>query len=257
MASMTKDPGELLFERYLAEHGGEILAYEPDLGTSKRPDYLVRVAGQEVVVEVKSFDTQLRLPVPGPGGFVPGPPFNAVRKKITVAAEQLKGISPYPLVVVLANPGHLPLPLSANQMIAAMYGDHEVTFTDDGLQWRTGRNGRLHVDEPDGTVRGNHPYLSAVAVLRCTDAADAWATAWLQRDGGSHPNVFAAYTAALTRAEQSGVHGDTVSLDVFETVSEAAVPLPRNVFTGPTDTRWGRISEGRYGPLVPPAETSR
>jgi hypothetical protein len=257
MASMTKDPGELMFERYLAKHGGEILAYEPDLGTRKRADYLVRVAGQEVVVEVKSFDTQLPLPVPGSGGFVPGPPFNAVRKKITVAAEQLKGITSRPLVVILANPQHLPLPLSANQMIAAMYGDHEVTFTDDGLQWRAGRNGRLHVDEPDGTVRGNHPYLSAVAVLRCTDAADALAVAWLQQDDGRYPNPLAAYTAALARAEQAGVHGDTVSLDVFETVSEAAVPLPRTVFTGPTDTRWGRISEGRYGPLVLPAQTGR
>ena len=208
-------------------------------------------------MEVKSFNTQLPVPAPGTSGFVPGPPYNAVRKKITVGAEQLKGISPYPLVVVLANPLHLPLPLSGPQMVAVMYGDHEVTFTDDGIQWQSGRNGRLHVDEPDETVRGNHPYLSAVAVLRCTDAADAWAAAFLQQDDGSYPNVLAAYTAALTRAGQAGFHGETIRLDVFETVSEAAVPLPRTVFAGPTDRRWGRISEGRYGPLTPPEQAGR
>jgi hypothetical protein len=37
MVSMSTDPGELLFERYLAEHG-RIPAYEPDLGTRKRLD---------------------------------------------------------------------------------------------------------------------------------------------------------------------------------------------------------------------------
>lgn len=252
---MRSDPGELLFERYLAERGAEILAYEPDLGTRKRPDYLIRMGGHEVVVEVESFNTAAPVPVAGAGGFV-RPPFKAVRNKITAGAEQLKGITSYPLVVVLANPQNLPLPLSANQMIAAMYGDQEVTFTDDGLTWRTGRNGRLHVDEPDGTMRGNHPYLSAVAVLRVTYAADGWATAFLQQNDGRYPNVLAAFTAALTRAAQDNAHHDAVSLDVFETVSAAAVPLPEAVFNGSTDSRWGKIREGRYGRRpVPPTAT--
>ncbi|MGH3589631.1 MAG: hypothetical protein ACRDQV_14175 [Pseudonocardiaceae bacterium] len=246
---MTTDPAELLFERYLAEHGYEVLSYEVDLGTRKRPDYLIRVGGHEVVVEVESFNTQLRQP--GPGGFVALPDLKVVRRKITAGAEQLKGIGKYPLVVLLVNPQRLPLPLASDQMIAAMYGNQVVTFTDDGLQWRTGRNGRLRVDEPDGSVRGNHPYLSAVAVLRCSYAEDAWATAWLRQRGTEYTNAVAAYAQALTRAERAGLHGEAVSLDVFETVSEAAVALPRVVFDGPTDTRWGKISEGQYGPLKP------
>jgi hypothetical protein len=44
MAVMASDPGEALFERYLKAGGHNILAYEPDLGTAKRPDYVVRVA---------------------------------------------------------------------------------------------------------------------------------------------------------------------------------------------------------------------
>jgi len=54
MASTSHDPGELLFERYLAENGCTF-EHEPDLGVSTRPDYLVHRDGAEVVCEVKSF----------------------------------------------------------------------------------------------------------------------------------------------------------------------------------------------------------
>jgi len=249
MAAVTDDPGELLFERYIAQHGGEILAKEPDLGTRKRPDYLIRLAGHEIVVEVKSFNAT--VPVPQPGRTEASPsPFTSVRKKIMDGAAQLKGISPYPLMVVLANPRNLPLPLSANQMIAAMYGDPEATVTEDGLWWRTGGNGRLHVEEPDGTVRGHHPYVSAVGVLRGATTADAAAAVILNQGDGRHTNVLDAFTTAVTQAEPGGVEGDAVSIDVFETVSTPAVPLPADVFCGPADTRWGKISEGRYGRRV-------
>ena len=45
----------------------------------------------------------------------------------------------------------------------------------------TDRNGRLHVTQHDGSVRGNHPYLSATAVLRQSFTEDAHATAMLAR----------------------------------------------------------------------------
>ena len=62
MVTMTTDPGEALFRRYLKDHHFDVLAYEADLGTPKRPDFLVRAAGQEVVIEVEAFDTP---PMPG------------------------------------------------------------------------------------------------------------------------------------------------------------------------------------------------
>jgi hypothetical protein len=45
---MTANPGAT---------GNDIAAYEPGLGTAKRPDYLIRAAGQEAVIEVQSFNT--------------------------------------------------------------------------------------------------------------------------------------------------------------------------------------------------------
>lgn len=45
-----------------------------------------------------------------------------VRDRMAKAAQQLKGISGRPLVVVLGNPGNR-MPLSAPNVISAMYGD--------------------------------------------------------------------------------------------------------------------------------------
>ena len=42
MIAVSSDPGEALFERYLKANRYDNLAYESDLGTAKRPDYLVR-----------------------------------------------------------------------------------------------------------------------------------------------------------------------------------------------------------------------
>src|ERR1700680_4184246 len=101
--SMTSDPGEALFERYLEASGYDVLAYEPDLGTSKRPDYLIRTACREIVVEVESFNTP-PMPLPPRSGFVSMvPQLKTVRNKISTGAAQVKGIEGYPLVVVLAN----------------------------------------------------------------------------------------------------------------------------------------------------------
>ncbi|QMU78854.1 hypothetical protein GXW83_27300 [Streptacidiphilus sp. PB12-B1b] len=248
---MTTDPGEALFERYLDARGYEILDYEPDLGTAKRPDYLVRADGHEVVVEVKSFDPPPVTPASSPSGFVPMPKLTAVRSKISTGASQLKGIAPYPLVVVLANPRMSPVPLAPAMVIAAMYGDQQVSFTQSAeLTWTTGRNGRLHVDEPDNSVRGSHPYLSAVCVLRVAQAEDARIVAWLRGESTIRPNVLAAYGDGTPDAAPATAD-EVVSLDVFETVSKAATALPREVFAGPNDTRWGPTAPGRYGPIAP------
>ncbi|MFZ0227476.1 MAG: hypothetical protein WAL41_11130 [Mycobacterium sp.] len=101
---MIDDPGEALFRRYLDEAGYEILAYEPDLGTPKRPDFLICADGREVVVEVESFGTP-PMPVTPRSGFVSmAPQLKAVRNKVSAGAAQLRGIEGYPLIVVLANP---------------------------------------------------------------------------------------------------------------------------------------------------------
>jgi hypothetical protein len=249
MVAVKTDPGEALFERYLKANGYDVVAYEPDLGTTKRPDYLVRAAGQDVVVEVESFNTP-PMPLTPRSGFVNmTPKLKTVRNKITAGAEQLKGIEGHPLVVVLANPRNSWVPLMGPVFIGALFGDSQVSFTADGeLYFHSGRNGRLHVKEPDGSVRGNHPYLSAVAVLRLVYPQAAWAAAMRQSQDAGNTTPLAILREADHLLGQRGEEwAESICLDVYECLSDSAVPLPREVFAGPHDTRWGITSPGQYG----------
>ncbi len=251
---MINDPGEALFRRYLDEVGYEILAYEPDLGTPKRPDFLIRADGREVVVEVESFGTPPMPVAPRSGCVSMTPQLKAVRNKVSAGAAQLKGIEGYPLVVVLANPRNSSVPLEGPMFISALFGDMNVSFAPGGgLFFHAGRNGRLHVTEPDGSVHGNHPHLSAVAVLRHAYPQDAWADAMRhsQEVGNTGP-LDVLRQAQQMLARQTATFAEAVCLDVFESVSASAVPLPREVFAGPRDTRWGITRPGGYGQLAGP-----
>jgi hypothetical protein len=161
MEVMGSDPAVELFNQYLEANGYDVVAREPDLGTVKRPDRLIRMNGHEVVVEIKSFNPE---PLPSPDGpryDVRALTLKKVRDKISEAAAQLKGIGHYPLVVVLTNPLHAPLPLEPTLITQVLYGDLEVVSRADGTKlWRFGRNGRLYVDTANGPPRSNHPHIS-------------------------------------------------------------------------------------------------
>jgi hypothetical protein len=55
---------------------------------------------------------------------------------------------------------------------------------------------------------------------------------------------------ALAAEDNPTMRDPAVSLDLFETVSDVAVPVPRSIFNGPGDTRWGQVGAGRYGPIM-------
>jgi hypothetical protein len=182
------------------------------------------------------------------------PKLRSVRDKITAGATQLKGITGRPLVVILANPHNSWVPLEGPMFIGALFGDPQVNFAQDGgLRFHSGRNGRLHVTEPDGSVRGNHPYLSAVAVLRLVYPKNAWAAAMAQSPASGTDDLLAIMRDAHhALGEQGEAVAEAICLDVYETVSESAVSLPREVFAGPHDTRWGVSTPGMYGQLAGP-----
>jgi hypothetical protein len=96
---VTDDPGEKLFERYIEQRGYTVLDHRPDLSTAKRPDYLVRADGTDVVVEVESFKTTVVQAPTEPSGSAAVGDLRPVRNKISTGAEQLKGISGRPLIV--------------------------------------------------------------------------------------------------------------------------------------------------------------
>lgn len=247
---MGSDPGEELFDQYLEANGYDVVAREPDIGTVKRPDRLIRANGHEVVVEIKSFNPEPVPSLDGPRYDVQALTLKKVRDKISEAAAQLKGIERYPLVVVLTNPLHAPLPLEPTLLTQVLYGDLEVVSRADGTKlWRFGRNGRLYVDPVNGTARGNHPHISAVCVLQDLPTEAAVTMSWMQQHAERFPNPMAAYTEALCHVSAEDQLGTTLRLDVFEAVSLSSAPLPREVFAGRFDSRWGVVSPGIYGRL--------
>ena len=110
-----------------------------------------------------------------------------------------------------------------------------VSFeSDDGLI-RAGRNGRLHVTDLDGSLQGNHPYLSAIAVLSISYPQHVWGTALSQgQEAGYSEHLALLREARRLIAQQGEVAAKGICLDVFEAVNKSAVRLPRDVLQAQT-----------------------
>lgn len=233
------DEAEARFIRYLTERGYGF-EHEPDLGIQARPDFSIDAAGQPVVAEVKAFASlglfkDLSVGTLGTRSIKEA--LKPVRSQISTAAEQLRELrdSGLPLVVVLANPAGRPIPLEPYLVISAMYGDMEIQapLRHDGslgdVRSVLGRNGKLTND---------HSYISAVAVIRREVYAAQWAATWFDEHRPDFGGDTTAMITAFSEASKDAPEGDDLYLEVFETVSSTAVPLPRTVFDGPKDRRW-------------------
>ena len=101
--------------------------------------------------------------------------------------------------------------------------------------------------------RGNRPYLSAVAVLRLVYPLAAWTVAMQQsQDAGNTTPLAILREADHLPGQQDAAAAEAICLEVYECPSESAVPLPREVFAGPHDTRWGITSPGQCGQVEGP-----
>lgn len=93
----------------------------------------------------------------------------------------------------------------------------------------TGLNGRL---------RSYHPYISAVAVLHWKPRASDWAREWIAKNRLRFQEPVELTAALFESAMTDAPDGDDVFLNVIETTSELATPLPRDIFDGPLDKRF-------------------
>ncbi|MGV9601319.1 hypothetical protein ACWDR1_32135 [Streptosporangium sandarakinum] len=244
-------------DRYLSERGYN--ADTPGDPDQKNPDRLITTPdGRQVVCEVKSFATPGLLKEArfreGSGGIRVSQPMartqkealQPIRDKIKEAAKQLKRYKDdgLPLMVILANPMSCPIPFDESSVIAAMYGDIDAVFEitepgaeHEGASWlQAGRNGKLTSD---------HHYISAVALLRERPHSAAWAKAWFdenRRRFDQAQDMIAAYLQAAKT--ENAPQGSEVFLSIIETTGEEAVPLPRDLFNGPLDLRYGPAPDG-------------
>src|SRR6266536_3832608 len=192
-AEVGKTAAERWFERYLRAHGYSY-EYEPDLGVDKRPDFLIERNDVRVVFDVKPFETVPALQKKLEGATsammlsddeVYGPMRSAVRQ----AAKQLKPLadSGMPLVVVLANPLGYRVHLNMEHLIEAMFGNPGFAGP---FNAETGTVGEMKFEYGrDGKLRNDHPYISAVMILREIDLAVEYQRSWGEEWTKSRPKL--------------------------------------------------------------------
>jgi hypothetical protein len=181
-----RNDAERWFERYLIEHGYEY-DYEPNFDeVDTHPDFLARRHGVEMICEVKGFEEPPPLERRSVTGQVmmlsADEVYRPMRNAVREAALQLRPLagSPYPLVVVLANPMGFFIDLNIDRLVEAMYGNPGWVG---GLNPDEGRIENLRFEYGrDGRLRNDHPYISAVAILHERELAreefNRWFAEW-------------------------------------------------------------------------------
>jgi hypothetical protein len=229
--------GDMLFEAFARERGYELSEHEPDLGSAKRPDYVIAQDGERCIVEVKEFAPTTRsLPdQPGGGTTDAATVLRPVRSQLREAARQLKGVVELglPLVAVLTNPHGAWVFLDEHHMVYAMYGDPVARMTIDPTigaavgdpEPGVGRNGRLARD---------HQYISAAVVVGERDRAADW------KESMRHRYAELPWLERMKRIDEAAARGECPEgtyhrARVFKTLSPSATPLPPVFFTGDDD----------------------
>jgi hypothetical protein len=265
---MPKTSGDELFERYLREHGYEAGPHEPDLaehGIAKRPDFLPELGELQIACEVEQFTSgasalERRLAdqrtISASGKEVYGP----IRNHVAKAAQQLKPLTALelPLVVVLANPEGAMIDLSVQHVLSALYGDPTFTMKIDPTVGAAVGEGRLEFGR-DGKLTNDHPYLSAIALLRRREhradrIAEIAAEERSDRDPSDLDEATTEALKLLQRLDREHLpEGDYLYVDLIETLSDAAIPLPEAWFDHERDSRWRLNADGYFelvrGPL--------
>lgn len=247
------------FERYLRENGYDPGPHEPDLSTHgirRRPDFLARRGGVTVACEVKQFtvgatDLEQRLVRQQVAVASPKEVYGRIRDQVSSAAGQLKELTRMgiPLVVVLANPERALVDLSVPTVLAALYGNLAVGFQVDRTTGGTTGTARFEFAR-DGKLTNDHPYVSAVVLLRRrAHQADRISEIVAEQRADRAPNTQASaeVVGLLDRLEREDLPaGDDLYVDVIETISQSAVPLPNGWLDSERDTRWRINEDGHF-----------
>jgi hypothetical protein len=241
LGPVPKTEADEWFEIYLLDHGYAPGEHEPDLTSvsiGSKPDFLpTNASGEQIACEVKAFGPNRltrRLQLGRFFSTLGDELWTPVRDQVRAAARTLKPVQPLglPLVVVITN---------TDPRVFVDLSVETVTRT------LLGRGGKLTRD---------HRYLSAIALLRREDHAyveQRELTAHVREttpgwDEISRPEQINRYVEAVLGRSFSD--GATYWLDVIETRSPAATPLPDDWFAGPRDSRWLLTVEGDAESLV-------
>jgi len=234
------DAGEERMARWLAEREYPF-EFQPSWGVRTCPDFRVRHGSNVVAIEVETIAGwgMFRNVRFGEHGSRPmAEALKPLREKIRAAARQLKPLAGagIPRVIAVANPYNRPVPFGAELMISAMYGDPAYKFDSDE------ETDRVLLDR-NGKLTNDHPYISAVALVREESDAAVDAAAWYDK----HRSRFSSPEAMAAEARATGLFDTAartrVTIDFIDTVS-ASPRVSATFANGPNDRRWSPTADG-------------
>lgn len=236
MNGEPRTQGEEEFEAYLVA-AGYVFQYEKEWpGKSRRPDYVVDHGGTTLLFDVKDFDPKLPML-----GFTQIEMYSGIRRQIEAGRVKFKEFKEFPCSVVLRNNGNLFARLEdPNAVLGAMYGDIGFKIP-------------VHISGPASAAPDlpvQPAFLRGAQMLPNKNTTiNALVTVRDIAVGRPRMNKIWQEQRTLSYEETVAVgiarFGET--FDPFETQRGVIVweniyarrPLPRDVFNGPYDQRFG------------------
>jgi hypothetical protein len=247
-----QNESELLFEQYLTERGLRF-EHQPNVpGKSKKLDYRVVLEESWIFFEVKEFRggiLPLERGVYGPTAY---DPYERIYTKLEEAWEQLNQYNEYSCSVVLYNDSSAPVILKPHIVLGAMLGTVSYTVDEDSKKARP----FFSVEDTHGYRTGfvidyefrvpRYTPLSSIIVIEKVPLGEIkFSELCDERDKHREKNGTAVENSVDTYEYLQSLIAS--GFDLTEAVIRvlvyenpfATIPLPRNLFTGPYDQRWG------------------
>jgi hypothetical protein len=263
----VKNKSELLLEGYLRCHGYTDFDFEPEIpGTTRRPDYRLRWAGGEVLLEVKEFRAEPDDFKSRGGFFDPYPP---LREKINTAREKFKRLKQHCCCLVLHNVDKPLILLDWQHIYGAMLGrlGFSVPLSipgqpppeNDGIKSVFLSGGKMHQERAGRIVGVQNQTISAIIVLgRIAAGERLFHTMMREREasqGRRHGWEEFFRELGLARWTERDTRRRPLRVTVHEN-PYARVPFPADLFRGPWDERYGGL-DGRVQQLFQGAEVAK
>lgn len=232
---------ELLFEQYLADQG-LCVDHEPVIaGRTARLDYRLMHRGQPFWFEVKEFGENY---VPGGGPF---DPYMSIRNRIGKAAKQFTEYKGESCSIVFYNDRlNLASIYAPEIVLGAMLGNVSVTVPvnlNAGRETgppRTGFSEGGKMIEPHLKVPQNTTVSAIIALERLGVGGREFRVMVAAKEAAEDRRLSWEEFFEFFHADRERNNRYVLRTMVYEN-PHAAVPLPRDLFTGPYDERWGRI----------------
>lgn len=232
---------ELLFEQYLADNGLRA-DHEPVVaGRTARLDYRLMHGDQPLWFEVKEFGES---DVGSGGAF---DPYISIRNRIGKAAKQFTDYKGESCSIVFYNDRlNLASIYAPEIVLGAMLGNVSVTVPVDfsaGRETgppRTGFSEGGKMIEPNLKVPQNTTISAIIALERLGVGGREFQVMVAAKEAAEERRLSWAEFFELLQADREKNNRHVLRTMVYEN-PYAAVPLPRDLFNGPYDERWGPI----------------